>query len=236
MTSGSNHKKFEIKIEGDLYTKETLVKDLFVYKRSFKSQFNNSETQGLCFKKELRTLVQQESPIIKYNEWNLVNNELLESLLKYGWAGKNNDYNHFDRHTSKTPYDDLNKKDYSLVKLDGGSYMVFDHKLQPLPVAIHFNYIMAKIRSGHYDLEKLIKILNKNRNVVFTVKNEKIPYYESGVERCCEFIWSPTIKEYRKMWSQCLKYKKKYPSAYRFNAISELDLLGIEKARLKAND
>lgn len=228
------HKKFEIKIEGELFTKETAVKNLLVYRRMIKGKSIFLDQEGLIFEREIGKLTRHETPDIKYNAWHVVNNKLLDSLRKYGWAGEDGHYNHFDKYVSKTPYCDLPKKDYSLIKLEDDAHMIYDHKLEPLPVAIYFDYIMANIRSTRYDLEKITKILNKNPNVRFEICNDLIPYYnnESGLERHSSFWWAPTLKEYRKMWAECLRIGGKYPSTNRFNAIVNLDLLGIEKARL----
>lgn len=221
---------FKIEILGTLLLKETPVKDLFAYKRILIKNDKETKEQGLVFKKDVGILTTLETCKVNDDQWCIVSQKFLDELTSYGWNGKDNNYKHWEL-ISKKPYDDLNKVKYHLIQADISSHMIFDVNHEPLPVAIYFSYTDGSIKSSSYNLDTLAKILSKRNDVKLLVDNELIPYYnnDSGSERYSEFIWRPTVKEYRKMWKKCLSYKTEYPSTNNHMAVFDLDLLGLRR-------
>lgn len=112
-------------------------------------------------------------------------------------------------------------------------------KTEQYPQAIHFNYIQALMDDSNYDLKGVMSVLEKRNDIEFVTERyddkiiKDIPYYNQDEDRtqCVEFKWAPSDEDFN---SLCEKMKENGgDSTYeRFNAISSLDLLGIEKYRL----
>lgn len=151
------------------------------------------------------------------------------------------------------PYDKFvsNPIPNTVVRLDVSSHMVFDRKGQPLPVGILFDYIGGRISNGTYNLEKLAKhLLKRSDVVVFTADGWRgevdfdkqastvaeaivdVPYYnrEANCSRTIYFMWQPNKTAYRRMWTECLKLHKEYPSTRMREVVFNLDLLGVRAA------
>lgn len=144
-----------------------------------------------------------------------------------------------------------------VVRFDHSSNMLMDRHGEVLPVAILFEYISAHIDNAHYDLTKAAAhLLTRDDITVFPVKGWKdhpdfdavantveeaiasIPYYnaEAGRNRTITFRWSPSVEDYRKMWAECLRIGRQYPSTTRYQAVFNLDLLGLRACGAALSD
>ena len=130
--------------------------------------------------------------------------------------------------------------DNILVRFDTNSHMLFDTNDDPIPLAMHFDYIDAQMSNGKYDLEAVLEHLLKNDRITFTDEPKvlDVPYYnnESGCRKFLDFMWSPTQEDYIKLWEWCKEKGGKYPSTSRHYAVRMLDLLDIEQFRKPDND
>lgn len=116
----------------------------------------------------------------------------------------------------------------NVVRLDPAGHMMFDRHDQPLPVALVFDYIRNHISESSHNLPALAAHLVKHPNIEVTKIPQRhegrvrttdpveaiseIPYYnaENGRTKTVEFIWMPTVEQYRMLWAEC---KGEYPSA-----------------------
>ena len=153
------------------------------------------------------------------------------SKLGDGWWG------------TKTPYADLVEGSASLdnvLRVDGGSHMVFSRSGEVLPVARHMDYIEAGLHDGNYDLVKAVEILKNDPRVEFFDDNQRslsngsrhildIPYYNRDEERsqylCIRF--KPTVEDEHQLWEAQKAYGTKYPSTMWRQAMRDLDTLGL---------
>lgn len=144
---------------------------------------------------------------------------------------------------SKTPYADLVEGSASLdnvLRVDGGSHMVFSRSGEVLPVAKHLDYIEAGLHDGNYDLVKAVEILKNDPRVEFFDGNQRslsngsrhildIPYYNRDEERsqylCIRF--KPTVEDECRLWEAQKAYGTKYPSTMWRQAMRDLDTLGL---------
>ncbi len=142
----------------------------------------------------------------------------------------------------KNPFDEYDKtdKDVFPIRWAGDCHMLFSLDNRPFPVRQHFDYIGTGIDNVHYNLEKLEKILVA-RNDIEIIKRrrqenniQQIPYYnqDGGRYETIEFYWKPKLKEYRKVWKECLKSKEYQSTVLKQNTI-RLDILKIKSACIK---
>ena len=138
---------------------------------------------------------------------------------------------------SEKPYTNFNELNV-VVNFYIDSHMMFDHLGEPYPVGIYYEYSMGAMDDYHYDLVKLRSYLSKRKDIHKLSYIEDIPYYNADEDRhkCISFIWSPTRGQYKKAWDYCKKNKKQYPSTYMKAAIEHLDLLGINKFKLRPKE
>lgn len=156
------------------------------------------------------------------------------------------------------PYDEFVENQITtddIVILKHDTHMLHDWKGDVLPVAMHFDYIDARMNNKSYDLVKAVEIL-LNRDDIYLYKKHEyrdgfvnemassvdeaitdIPYYnlEPDMNKMISFRWHPSVSDYRKMWGKCIEIGGQYPSTNKFRAIFELDLLGLRKSALSDN-
>lgn len=138
------------------------------------------------------------------------------------------------------PIDRLITADFSshrLVRMDGTS----------LPVAIHCDYIEAGFHNGNYDLDRLVAKLKDDTRITFaegkrgggpTIGHHAIPFYNADEvrQRYVTFIYSPTAQEAIALWDKCISYGTKYPSTCRYQAMFDLDVLGLRANGIAKHD
>lgn len=119
----------------------------------------------------------------------------------------------------------------NVVKVDYGSHLI--HKLDGtlLPVAIHFDYIQARMHSGVYDLDKAYAVLKANPQV-HELKGEDIPYYNAvaGKTKSLRFRFEPTCEQMNQIYAASSALNPRYPSTSFHAAVFDLDMLGLRKA------
>lgn len=227
------------KVENEILYKE-VDRDILCFKFTRKSSLRitgvNMEAQGFVLKKNVpRT---PSVPRSEIKDLYLVKSTFFDFVLKRGllWGHDN-----FSEQISNTPYDDLEKKEYSnLVYMNRGDGLVFDLERRPFPVMMDFNYINACIDNRTYDLNKLIKVLSKRKDISF-LKNrhtgeiiEAIPYFNRESYKdwdcCLEFKWYPSRTDYCKVYDK-LKAKRRKGWYSMTDMVLKLDLLGIKKCR-----
>ena len=111
-------------------------------------------------------------------------------------------------------YDDFkyNENDYKLVLWNWGSYELVDFEGKHIPVAVRvsYDYNCGRMTNKEYDLEKIVKLLKDNENIMayqeerykenYGKRRElsitKIPYYNSTDEEYnqLEFYFVPTVE------------------------------------------
>ncbi len=107
---------------------------------------------------------------------------------------------------------------------------------------LHFDYMSGRFSDGVYDLDKALEVLRQHPRVRPAEAERRsmpkptelnilqVPYYNRspGQSRHISFVFTPTQAELDQMVSHC---KKAWDSNdARFEAIFELDLLGLRKA------
>ena len=149
----------------------------------------------------------------------------------------------------------------SLVRIDYGAHLLFDHADRILPVAILFDYINSGISESEWNLSSVARHLLQRPDVL-VLKNRarrwtsvpvldeedrrartageaimRIPSYNSepGRTNSVEFIWQPTVEDFRRVWNVCNAGKVSYPSTKIHQKVMELDILGLRAAGCTPN-
>ncbi len=133
----------------------------------------------------------------------------------------------------------------TLVELVHDCHMLRNIDGDVLPVAIHFDYIQSNLSNNRYYMRKTLDHLAARDDILWLDGRGRegepeildIPHYnrDRDRDRYLEFMWTPTVEDYRRMWDQCTEYHmaSKWPhsaaSTYKYEAIRELDILGIEQ-------
>lgn len=166
---------------------------------------------------------------------SLVTDATLEGMRRRGWSYEPPDGERY-AWTIEKPYDHIESGGTgNLVRFKQDAHMLYDASNKVLPVGMYFEYISAYMDNRSYDLKRAVEILKDNPNVDLETARwsdeyiDDIPHYnsESNRNRCISFWWAPTQKEYQQMWKKCKEIGSKYPSTNRYQAVFELDLLGL---------
>lgn len=183
---------------------------------------------------------------------SLVTDGFCERVRQYGTPGgffddkwSSEDWSNM---TVETPFDAL--KDGAsvdnIVQISfGQDGMLHDRKGNVLPVAIVCNHMTNMYTdNSRYDLKKAVDILWDNPAVVFfdgsrpvDIIEDKddailsIEYYNSSPKsnHHLQFLWRPTVSEYRGLWAMQLSYGEKYPSTSEGRAMFDLDVFELRK-------
>lgn len=133
----------------------------------------------------------------------------------------------------------------NIVTVDYGSNMVFDRKDRPLPMLHHFDYINARMSEGQYDLKKALDILRQTPGVTFPARVDSrsrgqsasgeilnVPGYNvsKGCSKYLSFSYVPDFEMTQELWALQKRINSKYPSTAFYQAVFELDALGLRKA------
>lgn len=232
-------------------------KDLFVYRFWTHVRWDNNMKYSDDYKEGFATqddidswqthLPFQPKPSGNHDYWMLVKNEFVDLYRQWGFPGaicfnqkEMFSYEKMDELICKTPFSvlqDTKQKEYTIV-----SCRNYDHKLFLLngtqvekPVHFHYSPSEGSIHNINYDLEKVLNVLVKRKDIVF-LDSERISFDESyaviqniphyncyeGQDRTLHFLWRPSKKDF-------LKFNKEEAMFGDVNKIKELDLLGIEK-------
>lgn len=201
-------------------------------------------TEGFAKPKSLARFASRNTPF-KDLGLTVVSNEFLKELAKNGYPAaletlrKHEDnveaYNEYSNHLPFKVLVDLKRKSRKIVEFDNGSHMVFDQNGVSLPVGIHCDYMHGRFDNAHYNLDIALKVLLKNKRVRFFEDKRtitQIPYYNVGKysSQMLAFTYEPTKEEAQAMWEKQLSYKSKYPSTTNYQALFDLDILGLRKA------
>lgn len=210
---------------------------------------NRTVTEGICSRAELSRL---QRDVCLSERHLLVEPTYLEEVFRYGYAthyspyfgnyDKDGSYGALSSLVSKTPFTDTVSgrfpRELLYVYDDFNSHMLFDERKEPLPVALFMEYISGNICNDRFDLKKVFEILSQ-RDDVENLEEIRIPYYnaEEGRDQAVQFIWTPSVEDYRRCWKACLKDNPRYPStSMEHTAVWRLDLFGIKKsARTQIN-
>lgn len=183
---------------------------------------------------------------------SLVTDSFCETAQQYGTPGGSFDDKWSPEDWSKMmidkPFDALKNGASidNIVQISfGEDGMLRDRKGDVLPVAIVCNYMTnMHIDNGRYDLKKAVDILWNNPAVVFfdggrqadIIEDKddailRIEYYNSSSKsnHHLQFLWRPTVSEYRGLWAMQLSYGGKYPSTSGGRAMFDLDVLELRK-------
>lgn len=242
-----------VKIEKDITAYQSvsafeIVDSVGDLKVDMDQRINTAVRQGFLDDKNLKLL--KAGKAYKERQFTIMDADAREALRTRGW----NDY--WDERKTYPTINALAAADDpdSIVRLDPGSWMMFDRHNDALPIGLNFDYIShGGITDGRFDLKKLAAHLlarddiwiypcktgwksdqcdHKGRATKLEECITEIPYYnrEKGCSQTIYFRWMPDVDSYRKMWSHCLASNTKYPSTHMFESIFELDLLGFRAA------
>lgn len=127
-----------------------------------------------------------------------------------------------------------------VVRVELSSHMLFDRHGEILPVAIRFDYSNGGFHSGRYDIDKALAILAKDPRVAPVVARGKPQVGGLSVRRVADhfstddfnqrhipFIFAPTVEDMRAIWAKCLSYGDNYAFGRKYDAIFDLDILGL---------
>jgi hypothetical protein len=216
--------------------------------KNFMNEVPSRTEQGFALKKDMLKFIQDEAAaLVASNEYGLVTPRFLKAAQEDGYPAA------CDKHYAAC--DKLSAKAFDLlvsgkatpeqvVRFDSDGHMLFDRNGQVLPTAVHFEYIMGRTTDGCYDLPALVKHLEKDTRVRPVSKKapgqktklriEKVPYYneDEGCRQFVPFIFSPTADDMKAMWKTMQKLNKEHPSTTEHQAVFELDLLGLRKAKI----
>lgn len=117
------------------------------------------------------------------------------------------------------------------------SHMLFDRHGTILPVGHYCDYIEAHMHDGAYDLKKALAILEQDPRVTFVTESRHgngspihdIPRYNRDERRqhYIPMIFSPTAEDAVRLWEAQKAYGTQYPSTKRYEAMFDLDILGL---------
>ncbi len=207
--------------------------------------------EGLATRKSVVAFKKGRKPnIVEVQNLSLVDPSLLEDAANHGFMEafrlqeKKGVNIRGEVNNVFTAFTENNAQLDHLVRVDWSSNLIFNRVGQLLPVAIQFDYIMARMHDGCYDLEKAAAVLSKDPRVKFLPGErsysrddvdspiKRIPSYNatSGQTQYIPFLFSPTAEDSIRMWDQMVSYRTQYPSTTNFQAIWDLDLLGLRKA------
>jgi hypothetical protein len=140
-----------------------------------------------------------------FGDFAIVAPALVEHLRMTGWFRDNKDYELI----SRTPFTHVTSgKPFELVRIKLYDHSLYTAEGQPLPVAMHFDYIEANTHNRSFDLRKLVEHLQARTDVTLNAPRhpstrdpfiQPIPYYnaEGGRSEYVEFTWHPDVETFR---------------------------------------
>lgn len=132
----------------------------------------------------------------------------------------------------------------NLYFVDYANYEIFDLDMNPLPVALNFDYIEGRMHNGCYDLKKALEVLKQNKKVVPVhryrylsnqdFEAQAVPSYNASIEHTeyLSFKYVFDTEEYRRVLAHKLSAEnsKLTGSDKLYAAMLELDVLGLRAA------
>jgi len=198
-------------------------------------------TEGITSKAALLAYQKGAADMPSYTkEWGalLATPAFLTLAREYGW-GSDQFYKECEI-LSKTPYTRFMEGSATaqdIVFFQGSSHQLFDVDKRPLPVAMRFSYIDGRFDNTVYRLDKALEILRKRDDIRLEAEDRwqkpgevnRIPSYnaEPGRDQCIQFVWMPTVEDYRRMVAKCEEIGGRYPSTNRYQAVFDLDIFGL---------
>ncbi len=167
--------------------------------------------------------VQLDEPIVNVKttlrkhvegEYALYKSSLRETVRTTLWSSEGFT-KQWEESLIKNPYTYITEKGMEGVELLCASW--YDHNLYDLgkvvqPKAMHFDYINAHMNNRCYNLEEVVKVLEKRNDIVWLDSRRpwernsddrifNIPYYnaEEGYTHYLEFMWTPTDEDFAKV-------------------------------------
>lgn len=224
---------FEVKRSCKLELLDTENPGLFEYHAEIVSGTKTQNVTGYIFKKSVNRLIDAikagETPPNERN-WIKVTPEFLEELRQFGYA----DENRTSDEESFKPWKELEKHPGTiLVRNAGDCHMIFSIDDVPYPMGLHFSTYTGRISSKVYRLKKAREILAARSDVRNIKDYEPYDDDEYGTKGL-DFSWAPSAEDYVRMWNRCLEKNDKcgktsyhHPSNFRYEAVFDLDLLGL---------
>jgi hypothetical protein len=126
------------------------------------------------------------------------------------------------------PYSYLQENSYETVELlhySGHDGNLYDMTKTAQPKAIHFEYISAHMNNRRYDLEEVVRTLEKRDDIIWVdqrktweklgedgSKIQSIPYYnaEEDMTHCLDFIWTPSDEDFKKVLDDIHSSHRRY--------------------------
>lgn len=246
---------FDVRVERSLSYLQ-VKDDLYVYKLTYThklpestpgsiaSTYKDKEYQGFAKLLALQDFSDNKvEDLVKEVGLYLVKAEFLEMAQKEGYVTAAEHYAPISK-----MYDEFAQSEVSpdlVVRIDRGSYTLFDLSGDVLPTAMHFDYTRGQMDEATYDLGVAVEVLRRDpritpidpdnyRGQVCTkaLQYYDIPYYNSelGRAKTLPFLFSPTKEDMLKLWEKAETYKGHHPSNELHRAVFDLDMLGLRAA------
>jgi hypothetical protein len=124
-----------------------------------------------------------------------------------------------------------------IVFYEWGNHRVLTRGKKELPWARTFEYVSAYIDNGHYDLPKLVEVLEARDDVILFSRRHgdgvivDIEHYNASAarNRTVTFLWQPSVADCRAVVVECERIGGSYPTTNWREAVFNLDLLGLRK-------
>jgi hypothetical protein len=145
------------------------------------------------------------------------------------------------KHTTEDFYKEAKKKDSKfkhIIFMASYDHTWYSHDLKPMPRALRYNYIEAKIDNENYDLSGVLSTIKKRPDVkIISNGIIDIPWYNSEEDRTkqIEFVWYPTVRVYRNIYKKKLSKKRRMSYGLREIAL-EMDYLKIKRFKKKREE
>lgn len=213
-----------------------VLNDICVYQ--VKINFGNivlNDITRFCYASELKILYTNPIAFSKKESRTLDNYSLFKSDIKE--AIRQNHENMFEKNYRIDKLDVLEHKPEDNENIIFGKFDVDTENFYeygfsfPCPKSIYFDYINGDIDNAHYDLNKVVKILNNRKDVKSSLIHN-IPYYNADDNRnlYVSFEWHPTNEDWKKYFES--DYFEKFN---RYNYIAN-EILGLKDCLLKEDD
>jgi hypothetical protein len=122
-----------------------------------------------------------------------------------------------------------------IVQIDTERQLLFDQHGDIMPTAILCGEHQGNFRDGAYHLERLVKVLSKDPRVAgvkgaLRIRPVAPKDRRPGNERTVSFIVKPSAQDMRRLWTKMRALDRQYPATMLYQALFDLDLLGLRRA------
>lgn len=220
-----------------------------VLPKQLEGQLQFIAKEGIAHKDSLEQFLKGEAAELVPEDVCLVHPDLRDALRAKGFTASFDLFRESEDAVSKKPFTDITEKGFdpaNLVRLVFSSHLAFDLAGDPLPIAIHCDYVTARMNDGAYHLKKAEAILKADPRIRFIDEKTRfssdsdapgskksfireVPYYnaQKGCSKFLEFWFMPTAEDAKRLWEKQNSYGSRFPSTEDHRAMFDLDILGL---------